>query len=141
MNVEQGSECYIHYCENPQMLFTEGLHLLVKIEENVPFQSVNKLSLGQQSQVIVCLSLAIASLSPIPMLYIDEIDASLDALAVSNLAQLVIRNPTLQNTHIVAVSHHPNFYEAFKRIVGVYSLGAVGSHVLTKDFETALYEV
>lgn len=54
-----GSEAMLHYSDDSETLLTiEGVHIAVKPEENCPWTTFNHLSLGQQSQVLACLSLS-----------------------------------------------------------------------------------
>lgn len=52
-------EALFQYSEDPDALFSgEGIKLIVKPEENSAWTALDRLSLGQQSQVLACLSLS-----------------------------------------------------------------------------------
>ncbi|CEL92905.1 unnamed protein product [Vitrella brassicaformis CCMP3155] len=134
----QGGRVLIEYSSDAFLLNAHGVQIMVKPEANGPWRALPRLSMGQQSQAIACLSLACSILgpAPIPSLFCDELDASMDSVAVGRLCTLFQQAETLKQLQLVVITHRPHMYEQAKVIIGVYGTPA-GSCVARMEFEEA----
>eukprot|EP00914_Ancora_sagittata_P033443 GHVO01067436.1.p1 GENE.GHVO01067436.1~~GHVO01067436.1.p1 ORF type:complete len:1003 (+),score=202.09 GHVO01067436.1:285-3011(+) len=115
----------------------------VQPDEVSPWTSLHQLSAGQKAQIISCISLASILLGTgnvklSPIIWMDELDSSMDARAVSKL-QGILRSKFSKSNDIslIVVSHRPNMFTGASRIIGVYRSTLGASTVAYMDFENS----
>ncbi|MEM2227567.1 MAG: chromosome segregation SMC family protein [Candidatus Bathyarchaeia archaeon] len=74
--------------ENPENPFRGGVDMMLKFPGKAEL-SVNSASGGEKSVATICFILALQSIKPMPFYLFDEVDAHLDALNSSKLAELL----------------------------------------------------
>ena len=74
--------------ENPEDPFRGGVDMLLKFPGKAEL-SINSASGGEKSVATICFILALQSIKPMPFYLFDEVDAHLDALNSSKLAELL----------------------------------------------------
>ena len=122
------SDCYLSYGDNPLSLFKEGISLLSK-QRDGNYRELKSLSGGQQSIFCLSLSLSIQRLFPSPFWIMDEIDAALDVVVVSNLAKLLQSKARSSNTQFLVVTHRPEMISHAEKLLGIYLVNNAPCHL------------
>ena len=122
------SDCYLSYGDTPVSLFQEGITLLSK-QRDGNFRELKALSGGQQSIFCLSLSLSIQQIFPSPFWIMDEIDAALDIIVVSNLAKMIQSKARSTFTQFLVVTHRPEMYSEAESLLGLYLINNAPSHL------------
>lgn len=91
----------------------------------------SKLSGGQQALCACALSLSLQESFPSPIIFYDEIDASLDTHNTEKLAKLLQK--ACQKCQFVCISLRHQMYEKARKLIGVYTLNGT-SRTVAKMF-------
>merc|ERR1712060_557317 len=98
---------------------------------------LNQLSGGQKTVVALALILAIQKCDPAPFYLFDEIDANLDAMHRTAVAQMIRKQAANNNTQFIATTFKPELVRASDQIFGVSMTNKV-SMVDVVDVQDAL---
>ena len=83
------------------------------------WRSFQQLSGGQQALAALALSLAVHSTFPVAWFLCDEVDAALDVLRASHLADYMLHS----STQFIVVSHKPQVFEKANMLCLLYQAG------------------
>ena len=103
--------------DNPDDIFTAGITLMAKFPNKVE-RDIVICSGGEKTVAALCLILAIQAVKPAPFYVFDEIDAHLDAVNSSKLAE-IIRSRT-DKSQIIMVSLKDTILSRVDNMYGVY---------------------
>ena len=116
-----GGEAWLEL-EKPDEIFTGGVMLMARFGTKPPWESLS-LSGGEKAVSGVSLILAMQGVQPHPFYLFDEIDAALDAVNSSNLAQFLKTRSTA--AQIFAITLRDIFVSESDMTYGVYAAGGV----------------
>ncbi|KAL0226003.1 hypothetical protein P9112_013327 [Eukaryota sp. TZLM1-RC] len=133
-SLTNGGSLRLELSTNPESLDNEGVGISVKLP-NDTWTEYNRLSGGQQAISALGVSLSLFLAFPTPILVADEIDASLDTVAVQRVAKVLqmLSHTEVNPKQILVVSLRRQMYEICNRLVGVYQCNG-SSKVLSVDF-------
>jgi len=102
--------------DNPENPFEGGLTIKAQIRDKTK-QKLSAMSGGEKSLTALAFVFAIQKYLPAPFYALDEVDASLDDINVSKLADM-IKNQS-KNTQFIVVSHRQDVLKLSDRTIGV----------------------
>jgi len=129
------SDCYLSHGDKPLSLFREGLTLLSK-QCDGNYRELKNLSGGQQSIFCLSLGIAIQQIYPSSFWIMDEVDAALDIIVVSNLAKLLYSTARESHTQFIVVTHRPEMYSCADTLLGIYLSNDTPCHLTFNNRET-----
>ena len=103
--------------ENEDDIFTSGVSLMAQFPDKIARESTG-ISGGEKTVAALCLILAIQAVKPAPFYVFDEIDAHLDAVNSTKLAE-IIRERTVYS-QIIMVSLKDTILSRVDNMYGVY---------------------
>jgi chromosome segregation ATPase len=113
-NLNPSSNCYLSYSEDKNSAFEQGVVIFCKTEGT--WKQFSNLSGGQQAIAACALSLSFQFISPCPIFFYDEIDASLDTSNTEKVAKLLKK----MDNQFICISLRPTMYELSSTLIGVY---------------------
>jgi chromosome segregation ATPase len=113
-NLNPTSNCYLSYSEDQNSAFEQGVVIFCKTEGT--WKPFSNLSGGQQAIAACALSLSFQFISPCPIFFYDEIDASLDTSNTEKVAKLLKK----MDNQFICISLRPTMYELSSTLIGVY---------------------
>jgi chromosome segregation protein len=126
-----GGEAWLEL-EKPDDIFSGGVMLMARFGTKPPWESLS-LSGGEKAVSGVSLILAMQGVQSHPFYLFDEIDAALDAVNSSNLAQFMKARSS--GAQIFAITLRDIFVAASDMTYGVYAAGGVSRLVHYKPAE------
>mmetsp|Transcript_13773 Transcript_13773/g.37285 ORF Transcript_13773/g.37285 Transcript_13773/m.37285 type:complete len:1277 (-) Transcript_13773:524-4354(-) len=100
------------------------------------FRDMEQLSGGERTVAALALLFAIHDYRPSPFFVMDEIDAALDNVNVTRVAQYIRERADEGSLQFVVISLKDNFYERANGLVGIYRDRAIhGSNTITLDLD------
>ena len=95
-------------------------HFAVQVRPDRVWKDFHSLSGGQKALAALALSLAFQRLYPSPLYIFDEVDASLDIVAVERLAKFILRHSMQSHSQFIVVSLRPEFYQLAPVLIGAH---------------------
>lgn len=126
-----GGEAWLEL-EKPDEIFAGGVMLMARFGTKPPWESLS-LSGGEKAVSGVSLILAMQGVQPHPFYLFDEIDAALDAVNSSNLAQFLKNRST--SAQIFAITLRDIFVAESDITYGLYAAGGISRLVHYKPAE------
>jgi chromosome segregation protein len=118
--------------ENPEEPFQGGIDMIVTFP-NKPSIVVNGASGGERSVAAVAFIFALKEFTPAMFYVLDEVDAHLDALHVSKLADLLLEES--EKTQFIVITLKPEMVNKAQKVYGVYMRDGNSNVVSAKFLE------
>jgi chromosome segregation protein len=118
--------------ENPDEPFSGGIDMLVQFP-NKPSIVVSGASGGERSVSAVAFIFALNEFTPTSFYILDEIDAHLDAVHISKLADVLLEES--EKIQLVVITLKPEIVNKAQRVYGVYELNGVSNVIAAKFLE------
>jgi len=118
--------------ENMDEPFTGGIDMIVQFP-NKPSIVVSGASGGERSVAAVAFLFALKEFTPTSFYVLDEVDAHLDALHVSKLADLLLEES--EKTQFIIITLKPEMVNKAQKVYGVYGRNGVSNVVATNLLE------
>lgn len=100
------------------------------------FRDMDQLSGGERTVAALALLFAVHDFRPSPFFVMDEIDAALDNVNVTRVANYIRARADEGSLQFVVISLKDNFYERANGLVGIYRDRAInGSNTVTLDLD------
>ncbi|MBO6257587.1 chromosome segregation protein SMC [bacterium] len=103
--------------ENEKDPLSGGMTIEAKPRDKVTNNKLSALSGGEKALTALALVFSIQRYLPAPFYALDEVDASLDAMNVERIADMIKKQS--ENTQFLVVTHKPLMVGAAHRVVGV----------------------
>jgi len=118
--------------ENPEDPFQGGIDMIVTFP-NKPSIVVSGASGGERSVAAVAFLFALKEFTPASFYVLDEVDAHLDALHVSKLADLLLEES--DKTQFIVITLKPEMVNKAQKVYGVYMRDGNSNVVSAKFLE------
>lgn len=118
--------------ENIDEPFTGGIDMIVQFP-NKPSIVVSGASGGERSVAAVAFLFALKEFTPTSFYVLDEVDAHLDALHVSKLADLLLEES--EKTQFIIITLKPEMVNKAQKVYGVYGRNGVSNVIATNLLE------
>ncbi|HCB10625.1 MAG TPA: hypothetical protein DEO94_00380 [Cyanobacteria bacterium UBA11991] len=103
--------------ENEKDPLSGGMTIEAKPRDKVTNNKLSALSGGEKALTALALVLSIQKYLPAPFYALDEVDASLDAMNVERIAEMIKKQSN--DTQFLVVTHKPQMVAEAHRVIGV----------------------
>jgi chromosome segregation protein len=118
--------------ENPEEPFSGGIDMIVQFPRK-PSIVVSGASGGERSVAAVAFLFTLKEITPTSFYIFDEIDAHLDAIHVSKLADLLLEES--EKTQFIVITLKPEMVNKAQKVYGVYERNGVSNVIAAKFLE------